>query len=251
MQTSRAAALAALAALLETLEGGRAAARRFAAIWPPLLALLWDAASDVRAAVAPVVGRLGAIAARNSDGSLTGALFGMMSGGAASRHRGVCLNAFQHDTSACKLYARRCHVLASSNSSVSTKSPFPWGCSLALEADSGSVAAVTTPGVLFDWALPVLTPRDGKARAKDVGVRFAALSALRECLAVADDVTLARYATAVCNAVQKLLEDEQTQMQLLTPLLGVVAQVRARSRSRPSGRSASVVMRSRFGNACL
>jgi hypothetical protein len=89
---------------------------------------------------------------------------------------------------------------------------------------------VTTPGVLFDWALPLLTPGDGKARAKDVGVRFAALSALRECLAVADDVTLARYATAVCNAVQRLLEDEQTQMQLLTPLLGVVAQVWATAR---------------------
>ena len=86
---------------------------------------------------------------------------------------------------------------------------------------------VSTPGVLFDWALPLLTPGNGKAATgKDVGVRFAALSALRECLAVADDVTLARYATAVCSAVQRLLEDEQTQMQLLPPLLGVVVQVK-------------------------
>ena len=91
------------------------------------------------------------------------------------------------------------------------------------------LSAVTTPGVLFDWALPLLTPGNGKAAtAKDLGVRFAALSALRECLAAADEVTLARYATAVCSAVQKLLEDEQTQMQLLTPLLGVVAQVGSR-----------------------
>ena len=91
------------------------------------------------------------------------------------------------------------------------------------------MAAVTTPGVLFDWALPLLTPGNGRAAsAKDVGVRFAALSALRECLAAADEVTLARYATAVCSAVQRLLEDEQTQMQLLTPLLGVVAQVSSR-----------------------
>ena len=93
---------------------------------------------------------------------------------------------------------------------------------------------MTTPGVLFDWALPLLTAGDGKASAKDVGVRFAALSALRECLAVADDITLARYATAVCNAVQRLLEDEQTQMQLLTPLLGVVAQVWATARKHTS-----------------
>ncbi len=86
--------------------------------------------------------------------------------------------------------------------------------------------------MLFDWALPLLTPGNGKtATAKDVGVRFAALSALRECLAAADEVTLARYATAVCSAVQRLLEDEQTQMQLLTPLLGVVAQVSLRPAS--------------------
>ena len=96
-------------------------------------------------------------------------------------------------------------------------------------------SAVTTPGVLFDWALPLLTPGNGgkaASSAKDVGVRFAALSALRECLAAADEVTLARYATAVCGAVQRLLEDEQTQMQLLPPLLGVVAQVRSRLASR-------------------
>ena len=72
LQTSRTAALGALAALLQSPEGGRAAAGRLAAIWSPLLALLWDAASDVRAAAAPVVGRLGAIAARKNDGSYTG-----------------------------------------------------------------------------------------------------------------------------------------------------------------------------------
>jgi len=72
MQATRAAALGSLAALLQTPEGSRAAAAHLAAVWPPLLALLWDGAADVRAAAAPVVGRLGAIAARKPDGTYTG-----------------------------------------------------------------------------------------------------------------------------------------------------------------------------------
>ena len=58
--------------LLQTPDGSRAAAARLSAVWPPLLALLWDGAADVRAAAAPVVGRLGAIAARKPDGTYTG-----------------------------------------------------------------------------------------------------------------------------------------------------------------------------------
>lgn len=115
-----------------------------------------------------------------------------------------------------------------------------WGCTRALPAahhavlrqgrrtacDSHVLCAVATPGILFDWALPLLTPAS-TAAATDVGVQFAALSALRECLAAADDVTLARYATVVFDACQKLLEDERTVMQLLPPLLGVLTQARA------------------------
>ena len=74
VQAARVDALGALAALLQTLEGSRAAAGRLATVWPPLLALLWDRAADVRAAAAPVVGRLGAIAARKNDGTYTGTL---------------------------------------------------------------------------------------------------------------------------------------------------------------------------------
>ena len=84
---------------------------------------------------------------------------------------------------------------------------------------------------MFDWALPLLAPPSAGTKAPDVGVQFAALSALRECLAVADDLTLARYATAVITACQKLLEEERTPMQLLPPLLGVLAQVRPRGNS--------------------
>lgn len=98
------------------------------------------------------------------------------------------------------------------------------GCRAA--RDSHVCSAVATPGILFDWALPLLTPTSA-AGAADVGVQFAALSALRECLAAADEVTLARYATVTFDACQKLLEDERTLMQLLPPLLGVLTQVRA------------------------
>lgn len=86
------------------------------------------------------------------------------------------------------------------------------------------ICAVATPGILFDWAIPLLAPTSA-ARSADVGVQFAALSALRECLAFADDVTLARYATVTLSACQKLLEEERTPMQLLPPLLGVLTQV--------------------------
>ena len=84
--------------------------------------------------------------------------------------------------------------------------------------------AVATPGILFDWAIPLLAPTSAACSA-DVGVQFAALSALRECLAVADDLTLARYATVTLSACQKLLEEERTPMQLLPPLLGALTQV--------------------------
>lgn len=87
---------------------------------------------------------------------------------------------------------------------------------------------MATPGLLFDWALPLLAPTS-PAGAADVGVQFAALSALRECMWAADDVTLARYATVTFDTCQKLLEDERTLMQLLPPLLGVLTQVKGRA----------------------
>ena len=93
--------------------------------------------------------------------------------------------------------------------------------------------AVATPGILFDWALPLLTPGSAASSA-DVGAQFAALSALRECLAVADDVTLARYGTVTLSACQKMLDEERTPMQLLPPLLGVLTQVCGSSHLSPT-----------------
>lgn len=44
-------------------------------VWPLLLAALWDAAPGVRAAAAPAVGRLGALAARKPvQGTVGGAI---------------------------------------------------------------------------------------------------------------------------------------------------------------------------------
>ncbi|GAB4817948.1 hypothetical protein N2152v2_004994 [Parachlorella kessleri] len=83
----------------------------------------------------------------------------------------------------------------------------------------------TAGGMLFDWLLPVLTKQ-----ATPQGSRLtpeqstAILLALRNCLSGVDAVTLARYANAVFEVCQGLLEDEGTSPQLVAPLLEVVMQ---------------------------
>ena len=93
--------------------------------------------------------------------------------------------------------------------------------------------AGVAPGLLFNWALPLLrwrgdgggggggSPREaGKVRSL-----FWVLATLREGLAACDDRTLGRYAHALLQAAQALLEEESLSVHLLVPLLGVVAQV--------------------------
>ena len=79
-------------------------------------------------------------------------------------------------------------------------------------------------GLLFDWALALL---GAQGRQADMGTQFWTLVALREGLAAVDEVTLARWATAVLDACQGLLDAEDTSVHLLAPILGVVVQVGA------------------------
>ena len=80
-------------------------------------------------------------------------------------------------------------------------------------------------GLLFDWALALLGAQPG-GRQSDMGTQFWTLVALREGLVAVDEVTLARWAHAVLDACQRLLDAEDTSVHLLAPILGVVVQVR-------------------------
>lgn len=80
--------------------------------------------------------------------------------------------------------------------------------------------------MLFDWALALLGAQ-AQGRQADMGTQFWTLVALREGLLAVDEVTLARWAHAVLDACQGLLDAEDTSVHLLAPILGVVVQVPA------------------------
>lgn len=80
------------------------------------------------------------------------------------------------------------------------------------------------PGLLFDWALPLLAPPAG-APAPDFSTQFWAAAALGACLSVCDAVPLARYANAALGACQAVLEADATAADLLPPTLNAIRQV--------------------------
>lgn len=89
----------------------------------------------------------------------------------------------------------------------------------------GLLPVGVSQGLLFDWALALLGAAQPGGRGADMGTQFWTLVALREGLAAVDEVTLARWATAVLDACQGLLDAEETSVHLLAPILGVVVQV--------------------------
>lgn len=80
------------------------------------------------------------------------------------------------------------------------------------------------PGLLFDWALPLLAPAVG-APAPAFATQFWAAAALGACLAACDNTTLARYANAVLAACQAVLESDGTTAHLLPPTLAAMREV--------------------------
>lgn len=90
------------------------------------------------------------------------------------------------------------------------------------------VHAGMSPGLLFDWALPLLNVQQGPAdssKGVDVGSMFWVMAALKEGLQHCDDKTVSRYGHALFNACQALLESDDLSVHLLAPLLGLLSQV--------------------------
>ena len=92
------------------------------------------------------------------------------------------------------------------------------GLSVLLKQAMGMHAGVSQ-GLLFDWALALLGAQ-AQGRQADMGTQFWTLVALREGLVAVDEVTLARWAHAVLDACQGLLDAEDTSVHLLAPFSG-------------------------------
>lgn len=92
-----------------------------------------------------------------------------------------------------------------------------------------------SPGLLFDWALPLLNQLEDAgsggtgSSAKHVGSLFWVLTALQEGLLHCDDRIVARYGNTLFNACQGLLESDDLSIYLLPPILAVLTQVRVQS----------------------
>jgi hypothetical protein len=89
-------------------------------------------------------------------------------------------------------------------------------------------------GLLFDWALPLLSHPEGSATGggtKHVGSIYWVLTALQEGLLHCDDRTVARYGNTIFDACQSLLESDDLSVHLLAPILNVLMQARTPVRS--------------------
>ena len=203
LQGDRAKALHALCVLLRSSEGFAAAVPLSPLFWSPVLALLGDAAPAVRQHAAPALGLLGAAATRNTSGG--------PAKGVQHTHPVALSPAPGEDT----VHAAMLLL-------------FPWTSgagerSNELEMLCLSLAGLS-PSALFDWSLPLLTGQH-PGSPPDVGSKFWALTALREGLAGMDMDTIKRWAAAVFDMCEQLLDSEDTSTHLLLPLLGVVIQV--------------------------
>ena len=83
------------------------------------------------------------------------------------------------------------------------------------------ILAGLSTSILFDWALPLLNEKERQ----DAGSQFWSLVALREGLVNMDLETIKRWAAALFEMCEGLLDAEDTPSNLLQPLLAVVVQV--------------------------
>ena len=166
--------------------------------WSPVLALLGDAAPAVRQHAAPALGLLGAAATRNtSGGPAKGVQHTHPAPGECPAHAAAML--LLHWTSGTGVQNNELEILRLS-------------------------LAGLLPSALFDWSLPLLTGQH-PGSPPDVGSQFWALTALKEGLAAMVTDTIKRWAAAVFDMCEQLLDSEDTSTHLLLPLLGVVIQV--------------------------
>ena len=85
--------------------------------------------------------------------------------------------------------------------------------------------AGVSPGLLFDWAIPLMTAFTTDAAQPDEGSVYWALSALQHGLQGCDDRAVTRYGNALLDACQRLLEADTLPEHLLPILLLVISQV--------------------------
>ena len=91
--------------------------------------------------------------------------------------------------------------------------------------EDGFAYAGISSGLLFDWALPLMTAYVTDEAQPNQGSVYWALSALQHGLQGCDDKTIARYGSALLDACQRLLEADTLPEHLLPLLLPVISQV--------------------------
>ena len=85
--------------------------------------------------------------------------------------------------------------------------------------------AGVSPGLLFDWAIPLMTAYATEGVKPDQGSVYWALSALQHGLQGCNNQTVTRYGNALLDACQRLLEADTLPEHLLPLLLHVISQV--------------------------
>ena len=93
--------------------------------------------------------------------------------------------------------------------------------------------AGVTPGLLFDWAIPLMTAFVTDAAQPDEGSVYWALSALQHGMQGCDDKAVTRYGNALLDACQRLLEADTLPEHLLPLLLPVISQVQSSPQLKP------------------
>lgn len=107
--------------------------------------------------------------------------------------------------------------------------------------------AGVSPGLFFDWAIPLMTAFVTDAAQADEGSVYWALSALQHGLQRCDDKAVTRYGNALLDACQRLLEADTLPEHLLPLLLLVISQVILTASSKLTGKQYPI-SRSRLMN---
>ena len=95
-------------------------------------------------------------------------------------------------------------------------------------------SAGVSPGLLFDWAIPLMSAYASDGTKATEGSVYWALCALQHGLRGCDSRAVTRYGNALLDACQALLEAEALPEHLLPLLLDVIAQVWCLQRTRCS-----------------
>ena len=176
--------------------------------WTKVLAILAAPNASVRQAAAPVVGCIGAAASKQS--SRAGEQF--------------CCPVFT-------LYKR---TMCRLSVAWSCDSRMQSACLIGYYLRGLHATAGVSPGLLFDWAIPLMSAYASGGAGASEGSVYWALSALQHGLRGCDSRAVTRYGNALLDACQALLEAEALPEHLLPLLLDVIVRVRCLPQTRCS-----------------